>query len=113
MDISCDTLLVSVPAYLLSRMRQIRRKRKIVIVFLCCGNSLTLFGIMIASIIIYGPFAESEDKAAFVDFLTHLSVRFLARDIGDFPLIEFELHRPRRHFYQPICSWLGRPSIYG
>jgi len=75
-DIACDAVLVGVPAYLLSRMRQIQRKRKIVVIFLCCGSVLTLLVILIGAIFVYGPFAETEGKEVLVNSLIHLSVRF-------------------------------------
>jgi len=109
-DVGCDAVLVIVPAYLLSRMRRIERKRKVVIIFLCCGSALTLFGIMIATIIVYAPFAETEAKFAPLDCLTHLSVRCLLSTL----VIEIELrHRPQRLFSLPICSLSGRLSISG
>jgi len=77
-DIICDVALVAAPVYLLSRMHQIPRKRKIVIIFLCCGNVLTLLGIITTAIIAYGPFADTKDKMAIIDCLTHISVRFLS-----------------------------------
>ena len=92
MDVGCDAVLVIVPAYLLSRVRQIERKRKLVIVILCCGGALTLFGIMVVAIIMYGPFAETEAKFALVDLLSHLSVRCLLGALVIFYWLKLNLY---------------------
>ena len=115
MDIICDAVLVGVPVYLLSRMRRIQRKRKIVIVFLCCGSVLTLLVIVIAEVVYYGPFAETVGKDTFINFLLHLSVRFPSLKAVKWTLIPpmIRLCRPRHLSYQPTCSSLGQPSTSG
>jgi len=68
-----------VPAYLLSHMRRIERKRKIVIMAMCCGSVLALLALGLVSILLYGPVAEAEGNVAILDCLTHIAVCFPSR----------------------------------
>ena len=110
MDIVCDAVLVGVPAYLVSRMRRIQRKRKIVIVFLCCGSVLSLLVIVAAEIVYFGPFAETEGKDTFINFLLHLSVRFPSLYVVKLSLIPGNRTTPDSdisHSNQLVDCWHG------
>lgn len=72
-DLVMDTLLVIVPAYLLSDVALVRGE-KLLIIFLGSGSIFTLLSLALTSFIVYGPLVSGSDKNDFVLGTTHLAV---------------------------------------